>query len=639
MLNRIRKSFSRKLSLGILLMAITIFVVSLGVLFIQSRHIIRTEAVGRTKAVLNTTMQHIIRNLMTIENATNTYGWMIEQQFQPVQILDFTNRIVRLNPHIDGCSISAEPNMFKKYGRYFSAYTIRETDSITTVIEEEYEYFQKIWYKTPRDLNGGCWVVYYDDADSLELTIDGMIASYGKPLYSADSSIVGIISTDLSFLRLSKVMAEVKPYPHSYFMMVDEEGRYIVHPDSTRLFKQTIFNDADPKKHYDIIALGHEMTSGKQGEMVVNFNGAPCLVCYQPVPGTTWSLAIVCPDSDVLASYYRLTYIVLPLLVIGLITILLLCHRAVTTSIRPLNQLLDKTQAIASGNMEVYIPKIQREDVVGQLQNSFASMLQRLNFHMGSVRYTTEQMQLRNEELEQATLMAKEADKQKTIFIQNVSHQIRTPLNIIMGFAQVLRDTSDDGLSDEEMKSITDMMNHNSRHLNRMLTMLFDSSDTGLTEELSSQRHELVSCNVIAQDAIKYTYMHYPNLHINYQTEVPDDCRMKSNREYLMKTLRELLYNSAKYSDGKNVTLHVTRSGDNVRFVVEDTGNTITEADYDNIFKFFTKVDDLTEGLGLGLPLAKRHAQNLGGDLILDTNYRDGCRFILEIPIDKSPQA
>ena len=639
MLNRIRKSFSRKLSLGILLMAITIFVVSLGVLFIQSRHIIRTEAVGRTKAVLNTTMQHIIRNLMTIENATNTYSWMIEQQFQPVQILDFTNRIVRLNPHIDGCSISAEPNMFKKYGRYFSAYTIRETDSITTVIEEEYEYFQKIWYKTPRDLNGGCWVVYYDDADSLELTIDGMIASYGKPLYSADSSIVGIISTDLSLLRLSKVMSEVKPYPNSYFMMIDNEGRYFIHPDSTYLFTHTIFNDADPKKHYDIIALGHEMTSGKQGEMVVNFNGAPCLVCYQPVPGTTWSLAIVCPDSDVLASYYRLTYIVLPLLVIGLITILLLCHRAVTTSIRPLNQLLDKTQAIASGNMEVYIPKIQREDVVGQLQNSFASMLQRLNFHMGSVRYTTEQMQLRNEELEQATLMAKEADKQKTIFIQNVSHQIRTPLNIIMGFAQVLRDTSVDGLSDEEMKSITDMMNHNSRHLNRMLTMLFDSSDTGLTEELSSQRHELVSCNVIAQDAIKYTYMHYPNLHINYQTEVPDDCRMKSNREYLMKTLRELLYNSAKYSDGKNVRLQVTRSGDTVRFVVEDTGNTITEADYDNIFKFFTKVDDLTEGLGLGLPLAKRHAQNLGGDLILDTNYRDGCRFILEIPIDKSPQA
>ena len=633
MLNRIRKSFSTKLSLGILLMTVTIFVVSLGVLFTQSRHIIRTEAVGRTKAVLNTTMQHIVRNLMTIENATNTCSWMIEQQFQPEQILDFTSRIVRLNPHIDGCSISAEPNMFKKYGRYFSAYTVRETDTITTVIEEEYEYFQKVWYKTPRNLESGCWVVYTDEVDSLKLTLDGMIASYGKPLYSADSSMVGIISTDLSLLRLSKVMSEVRPYPNSYFMMIDDEGRYFIHPDSTRLFTQTIFTNVDPRKQYDIIALGHEMTSGKQGQMVVNVDGAPCVVCYQPVLGTKWSLAIVCPDSDVLAGYYRMTYIVVPLLVIGLLVFLLLCHRAVTVSIRPLNQLLDKTQTIASGNMEVYIPKSQRLDVIGRLQNSFATMFRYLNFHIGSVRYTTEQTKLRNEELEQATRMAKEADKQKTIFIQNVSHQIRTPLNIIMGFSQVLSDAGKEKLSDEEMKSITDMMDHNSKHLKRMLQMLFDSSDTGLSEELNSQKHDLILCNDVAREAIENTNLHYPNLQISFQSELADDFCIKGNRLYLMRALRELLYNSAKYSDGQHVSLHVTPTDCNIQYIVEDTGKIINEADRETIFKFFTKVDDLTEGLGLGLPLAKRHAQNLGGDLILDTSYQEGCRFIIEVPI------
>ena len=633
MLNRIRKSFSTKLSLGILLMTVTIFVVSLGVLFTQSRHIIRTEAVGRTKAVLNTTMQHIVRNLMTIENATNTCSWMIEQQFQPEQILDFTSRIVRLNPHIDGCSISAEPNMFKKYGRYFSAYTVRETDTITTVIEEEYEYFQKEWYKTPRNLESGCWVVYTDEVDSLKLTLDGMIASYGKPLYSADSSMVGIISTDLSLLRLSKVMSEVRPYPNSYFMMIDDEGRYFIHPDSTRLFTQTIFTNVDPRKQYDIIALGHEMTSGKQGQMVVNVDGAPCVVCYQPVSGTKWSLAIVCPDSDVLAGYYRMTYIVVPLLVIGLLVILLLCHRAVTVSIRPLNQLLDKTQTIASGNMEVYIPKSQRLDVIGRLQNSFATMFRYLNFHIGSVRYTTEQTKLRNEELERATRMAKEADKQKTIFIQNVSHQIRTPLNIIMGFSQVLSDAGKEKLSDEEMKSITDMMDHNSKHLKRMLQMLFDSSDTGLSEELNSQKHDLILCNDVAREAIENTNLHYPNLQISFQSELADDFCIKGNRLYLMRALRELLYNSAKYSDGQHVSLHVTPTDCNIQYIVEDTGKNINEADRETIFKFFTKVDDLTEGLGLGLPLAKRHAQNLGGDLILDTSYQEGCRFIIEVPI------
>jgi signal transduction histidine kinase len=50
------------------------------------------------------------------------------------------------------------------------------------------------------------------------------------------------------------------------------------------------------------------------------------------------------------------------------------------------------------------------------------------------------------------------------------------------------------------------------------------------------------------------------------------------------------------------------------------------------IFKPFNKVDDLSEGLGLGLPLAKRHAQGLGGDLTLDDSYHDGCRFTLQVP-------
>jgi len=641
----IRKSFSTKLSLGILIMAVIIFVLSLGVLFSQSRHLIRTKAVTRASNVLNTTMQRLTRHIMTIENATNSYSWMIEQSFEPEALLGYSNLIVRLNPHIDGCSISAEPDMFKQYGKHFSVYTVRESaatgtesatvsDSITTVIEEEYDYFHKIWYKTPRELKTGCWVVYTDEVDSLELTLDGMVASYGKPLYSADSSIVGIISTDLSFLRLSKVMSEVKPYPNSYFMMIDEEGRFIIHPDSTRLFSQTIFTNADPRGSFDRIALGHEMTAGKKGQMVVIVNGSPCLVCYQPVAGTKWSLALVCPDSDVLAGYYRLTYIIIPLLVIGLLIILLLCHRVVAHAIRPLNQLFEKTQSIAAGNMEVHIPKSQSEDVVGRLQNSFATMLQSLNFHMGSVRYTSEQTRLRNEELEKATQLAQEAENQKTLFIQNVTHQIRTPLNIIMGFAQVLSDTNAGSLSDEEMKSIPEMLQHNTMTLKRLVHMLFDSSDTGISEEMNSQQHEHVLCNQVARECIQYTMSNFSRIHVHFETDVADDFSIFTNGLYLMLSLRELLYNSAKYSDGKHITLRITHTDGKVLFCVEDTGPGISEEKIEQMFEPFTKVDDLSEGLGLGLPLSKRHAQSLGGDLTLDTSYHEGCRFVLEVPIN-----
>ena len=98
----IRKSFSTKLALGILLLAIPIFILSLGVLFTQSRHIIRKEAVNRANSMLNTTMQRLCRNLTTIETATNTNSWLVIQNLHPDSILALTNRIVRFNPHIDG---------------------------------------------------------------------------------------------------------------------------------------------------------------------------------------------------------------------------------------------------------------------------------------------------------------------------------------------------------------------------------------------------------------------------------------------------------------------------------------------------------------------------------------------------------
>lgn len=639
----IRKSFTQKLVLGTLVLAMIIFTASLGILFYQSRRLIRVEALNRSSSVLNTTLQRLSRNLQTIETATNTCSWMIEQSFEADSLLELTSRIVRLNSNIDGCSVSAEAYTFPEHGRLFSAYTIRKGDSIISDIERPYDYFRKTWYQTPREKDEACWVVYFDDADSLNVVLEGMLASYCKPLRRQDGSVLGIISTDLSLLRLSGIISEVKPYPHSYFVMLDEEGRYMIHPDKSKLFYTSIFTGTDPQRQRDIIALGHEMIAGNKGNLAVKIDGKDCLVCYQPVPGTEWSLALICPDSDVLAGYHRLTFVIGPLLVFGLIVILVLCNRTVTHAIRPINDLLEKTQAIAAGNMEIHIPKSRQEDVIGSLQNSFASMLNSLNFHVGSVRYTSEQTKLRNEELVRATRLVENADKQKTAFIQNLSHQIRTPLNILMGFAQILREaesSSDDkfireSLTEEEKKSITDMMSRNAKHLRRMLLMLFDSSEIGLNEELKNLQLDKLSCNEVAQMAIYEVKRYFPDLNVNFKSNVPDDFSIHTCRIYLKRSLREILYNAATYSDGQHVSMYVEQKGDSICFIVEDKGKGITESDREDIFRFFTKVDDLSEGLGLGLPLSKRHAQTLGGNLTLDADYHEGCRFILELPLTK----
>lgn len=632
-INHIRQSLSWKLSLGILLMAIPIFMVALGLLFVESRNNVKREATKHAASVVNTTMQDLTRYMNFVKTATDLTAWDVTANLQPDSLRAYSNYVVYLNSHIDGCSISLEPDVFPQYGRYFSVYTVREPDTVRTVIEEPYDYFDKIWYKPPKQADEARWAVYYDESDSLELTLDGMIASYSKPLHLPDDRFVGIISTDLSLLRLSKIITTETPYGDSYFFMTGDEGRYYLHPDTTQLFSKTIFSDADPYENADIVSLGHQMTTGQQGSMSVRIGGERCIVSYQPVPGTNWSLALVCPERTILRNYNLLAYILTPLLAIGLLLILLFSSFAVARSVKPINKLARKLQLIADGHYDEHIEHTPHNDVVGRLQNSFADMQESLNHHVSDIQQLNAETTRRNEELVRTSELAKEAYRQKSLFIQNVSHQVRTPLNIIMGFSQVLKEGRST-MAREEVRGITDMMRHNALMLNRMVLMLFDSSARGTTEELYANRNEEVLCNSLALESINETLKHYPELTITLTTDVTDDFHIHTSHIYLMRSIRELLYNASKYSDGQNITLRINKLSDTVRFIVKDTGPGIAEKDVGRLFEMFTKVNDLSEGLGLGLALSKRHVQYLGGDLTLDTSYRDGCRFIIELPIE-----
>ena len=617
-----RLGLSSKLNLSILVMAIPIFLLSMGLLFLKSRNDIFQEGEQSAFSALNTSMQQVRKYMMAVETATNSNLWLIEENFQPDSLLAISNRIVRLNIHVSGCSITAEPNMFPSVGRYFSAYTIREGDSIVTQREAEYDYYSKEWYSAPIEQGKACWIDPFDDYTEGTLSNSKIIASYCKPIYK-DEQIVGVISSDLSLNSLDKVINTVTPpYPSAYFVLIGGDGSYLTHPDSTLLFSKSDYIDH---------------IAGRQGTKHLLHNGRMCQVSYQPIEGTDWSLAIVCPDSDILYSHNRLTYIVIPLLIIGLLFIVGYSYKAVTVSIRPLELLLAKTKAVAGGDLSVDIPHTNSTDVIGGLQNSFSAMLKSLNFYVDSVHKATDQNLQYNKELEQTTQLVLESEKQKTAFIQNVTHQIRTPLNIVMGFAQLLDNPIEgalegEGMSIDELKNIAGTMNYNTRQLVRMVLMLFDCSDTGRAESGALEMADVDIADAM-KEALDYTYNLFPDVKIDYHFNLPEGFTVRTHRRSVVYSVQEVLHNSVKYSDRQNISLTVDKTSDKVRFVIQDTGSGIDEADLDNIYKFFAKIDGFNEGLGLGLPLTKRHAEDIGGSFMLDTTYKEGCRFIFEIPL------
>ena len=549
--NKIRRSIATKLSLGIVLMAIPVFVICVGLLFVLSLYNLKKETDGRAASTLKTMELRKASFMSTVETATNSSDWLIKEFMQPDLLLELTRRVVMLNANVDGCSITLEPDVLPQAGRYFSAYSVRKGDSVVTVREGSYDYYEKIWYSTPKKKGQACWVGPYNDYNEGTLSAGEHITSYCKPLYDDNGKLLGVIATDLSAKRLAET--------------VDEEKAY--------------------------------------AESKVN-----------------------------ISRYYRLAGLIIVLILLGLLLILFFTRQVVGYAIRPVRELLVQTQRMAEGDYSQQIAYSKKGNVVSRLQNSFARMQSSLNQHISEIQQVNEETAKRNDELAQARKLVEKAIHQKTAFVQDISHQIRTPLNIVMGFSQVLRDCGDE-MPPEEVKQLTGLMNRNVKLLNRMVLMLLDSSDVGLSEEMKSLKEEHVLVNKTARDCISNVYAQFPDSSIAFATSISDQFSLHTNKLYLVRCLRELLYNAAKYSDGKHIILRVAKIGKMLRFVVEDKGPGIDKAYMNQMFVPFTKVNNLSEGLGLGLPLTKRHAKNLGGDLIIDTSYIEGCRIILELPI------
>ena len=376
-------------------------------------------------------------------------------------------------------------------------------------------------------------------------------------------------------------------------------------------------------------------------------NGQNYHVCYAPVPGTHASLALVCLDKEILTDYNRLLYIAIVVVIVGLLLVLLITTRLVRHNIKPIERLLEATQKIADGNFDDEIPVSEGKDVVSQLQNNFAAMQQSLLEHRKSIEQTTEDIKRENEALEQAMQQVEESAKEKQLFIQNILRNICKPLNIIEGLSNMLLNglSSRDkhagaltGLSQsgpvdhQEIRNITNTMKHNAVQLNRMAHMLYDSSMTEEEGQTLYQRNDDVLCNEVVRESIDYTQANYPSAEMRLETELPDSMSIRSNRMYILRSMREILFNAAKYSDGKHITIRLTRTDDTVRFTVEDVGPGLPKDWQEVVSQPFLKVEEQSEGLGLGLPLTQRHMAGLGGEFIYDADYQQGCRVILELP-------
>ena len=251
-----------------------------------------------------------------------------------------------------------------------------------------------------------------------------------------------------------------------------------------------------------------------------------------------------------------------------------------------------------------------------------------------------------NKQLDIARHRAEEASQMKTNFIQQISHEIRTPLNILNGFAQVLI-MPEMELDEATQQEVTRGIGENTERITSLVNKMLELADAKSSEEL--ERNDDVPAVQIAAQAADDSRITLAS-HLTFDIDLAEGVDMVMLRTNLQKATRALsllLDNAMKFThpaeaaggaaavtEKARATLRVSQTEDHqIAFSVEDTGIGVPPEEAEHIFEEFVQLNEYYNGTGIGLTVARSIARRLGGDIVLDTTYTDGARFVFTLPL------
>lgn len=289
---------------------------------------------------------------------------------------------------------------------------------------------------------------------------------------------------------------------------------------------------------------------------------------------------------------------------------------------------------ILSNNMqgiqdEIRIFEMERESAKNRMIG-MSAVIVLLLLLIGALTYIVISRRRHERQLKEAYEHALESDNMKTAFIRNINHEVRTPLNIISGFAQVISDPNID-MSVEERQNISQMVLKNTN----LITSQFDEMiELSLNENSGEavKTEDLDVTQALADIINEHKEKVSNGVDLHLHSMLPEGFTTQINKKMLYRMVNILLDNAIKNTSSGYIIVKADADDKHLKITVEDTGCGIAPEEADRIFERFVKLDKFKEGLGLGLTLCKMLAHRIGGDVVLDTTYAGpGARFVISL--------
>ena len=384
----IERSFSLRMSLYILLVAGSVFILAFWSYFQQARQTVSEEAVAQAQVKLDNTILQIDKVLNSVEVALENLSWIVADKLdQPDYMYELTEQVLRSNSHVVGSAIAFEPAYYAEKGVLFSPYSYRTKDGIQRMQlgTEDYEYHYMDWYQIPKLLGKPYWSEpYYDNGGS-----NLVMTTYSLPLYDVEGKLYAVFTADISLEWFAEKVNEVKLYPNSFNYMLGRGGTFLVSDRPEAILNESYFARPLLEGDKGMLEAGHRMVNGESGMSQFTRDDTEYFLFFAPVTTTGWSVCVAALYSDIFAEIDGLRNWVITILMLGVLLLAGFCYFTVRRLTEPLVRFAGSANEIAKGNFNAELPVIRSRDEMKILHDSFGSMQKSLVDYIDELEKTT----------------------------------------------------------------------------------------------------------------------------------------------------------------------------------------------------------------------------------------------------------
>lgn len=237
-------------------------------------------------------------------------------------------------------------------------------------------------------------------------------------------------------------------------------------------------------------------------------------------------------------------------------------------------------------------------------------------------------------ELKKARIQAEKSDRLKSAFLSNISHHVRTPMNAIVGFSNLVIKQE---INETERNQFLSHINSNTLRLLKLfenVTQLskFEQNDVTLKDEVFYPSKITNSLIVrMRENPLTFNYLK------NIKNQIPDEIEITTDKEIFGMIMEELLDNAVKFSNSGEIVISANIKDSNFDLSIEDNGIGISKDHLSNVFDKFTKFESSLipgyDGPGIGLSIVKRSVKHLNGQVNIKSKKDKGTTVTFSIPV------